>query len=593
MKLLKNKMFQGVLVFFLGFTIMCIVGTQYFAFKTNYKPILKPLFDKVYFPYSILIWGYKYRNTAPRLINLVASMMNGVAILYSFIVYIIIIKLTQKKDTHGSAKFSVDKELQKEDLLDFHFPKGKGNLYRDGVILGRTSNLKTIIDKKPTHILVIAPSRSGKGVGVILPTLVNWRQSVICFDIKGENFQHTSKFRQEKLNNNVLRLAPCDPLGSTKYNPLKEIRVRTGAEVKDTEVISNILVSDGVGEKKDHFQVSATTVFTTVILHLMYTKENPTLADVYDFLTSANGSVEDKFNKLLTEKYLSDRNILKTIYKDSPYEDGVHPIIVQGANEILSKSDRERASVISTAINRLLLFKDPIVRNNTNDSDFKLADLLDYDKPISLYFCAQNEDMDRLGIYIRIVLTQFMNISMRTENHKHKCLMLLDEFPLYGKLDTIQEALGVIASYGIKIMLIAQNKEQIEQKYGKVNTIKQGCASSVFYAPNSTDYDTQKLISDILGNKTIKYKTSSGKKLGGFFDGNISINTKARKLLEPDEVRSVLGDDKNIILLHGCNPTMGRKIRYYEDKYFDDKIISKNEKDNPEKWAKIDIVKRR
>ena len=142
-------------------------------------------------------------------------------------------------------------------------------------------------------------------------------------------------------------------------------------------------------------------------------------------------------------------------------------------------------------------------------------------------------------------------------------------------------------------MLIAQNKEQIEQKYGKVNTIKQGCASSVFYAPNGTDYDTQKLISDILGNKTITYKTSSGKKLGGIFDGNVSINTKSRKLLEPDEVRSVLGDDKNIILLHGCNPTMGIKIRYYEEEYFNNKIVPKDEKEDPKNWAKIDTIKKR
>lgn len=592
MKLKKNKILQALLILFIGFTLVCTVGTQYFAFKVHYKPILKPLFNRVYFPYSIISWGFKYRDTAPTLVNMVASLMNTVAILYSFVIYLLILKLSQKKNTHGSARFSTDKELKKANVLAPHFPK-TSELYQDGVILGRTSNLKTIIDANPTHILVIAPSRSGKGIGSILPTLVNWRGSVICFDIKGENFQHTSKFRQEKLKNKVLRLAPCDPLGSSKYNPLNEIRIRTGAEIKDTEVISNILVSDGAGEKKDHFQIAATTVFTTIILHLLYSKEEASLADVYDFLTSADGDLVEKFTRLLNIKYMSDKNIIKSIYKDSPYEDGVHPIIVQGANEILNKSDRERASVISTAINRLLLFKDPIVRNNTKESDFKLADILDYDEPVSLYFCAQNEDMDRLGVYIRVVLTQFMNISMRKENHKHKCLMLLDEFPLYGKLDTIQDALGVIASYGIKIMLIAQNKEQIEQKYGKVNTIKQGCASTMFYAPNSTDYETQKLISDILGNKTITYKTSSNKKFGGVFEGNVNVNTKARKLLEPDEVLSTLGNDKTIVLLHGCNPTMGRKIRYYEDRYFDDKIISKSEKENPNNWAKIDTLKRR
>lgn len=590
--ILKNKIFQILLIVLIGFTFMCIVGTQYFAFKTSYNPILKPMIGKIYFPYFVLIWLFKYQHTAPKLVNLIVSIMNLVAILYSFVLYLIIIKRSQKKNTHGSAKYSTDRELKKVDMLDSYFPKA-GEKYRDGVILGRTSSSKTIIDSKPTHNLIIAPSRSGKGIGIILPTLVNWSQSIICFDIKGENFQHTSKYRQEKLNNKVLRLAPCDPLGGTRYNPLKEIRVRTGAEVKDTEVISNLLVSDGIGEKKDHFQIAATSVFTAIILHLLYSKENPTMADIYDFLTSPNGSMVDKFTRLLNGTYISDKNIIRSIYKDSPYKEGVHPIVVQGANEILSKSDRERASVISTAINRLLLFKDPIVRNNTRESEFKLADILDSETPVTLYFCAQIEDMDRLGIYVRVVLSQFFNITMRREKHKHKCLMLLDEFPLYGKLDSIQDALGVIASFGIKIMLIAQNKEQIEQKYGKVNTIKQGCASSVFYAPNGTDYDTQKLISDILGNKTITYKTSSGKKLGGIFDGNVSINTKSRKLLEPDEVRSVLGDDKNIILLHGCNPTMGIKIRYYEEEYFNNKIVPKDEKEDPKNWAKIDTIKKR
>lgn len=585
---LQRKQKEALLILFLGVTLMSIVGTQYFAFKIHYNPILKPMFKNIYFPFSVWVWVSKYKLSAPRLINEVSAIMNLFSIVYTGIIYFILIRKSEK-DTHGSARFSKDSELKKMELLDCKIPK---DLYIDGVILGRTEKGNTVIDNLPTHILMIAPSRSGKGVGVILPTLTNWRHSVICFDVKGENFKKTSLFRKTNLNNKVLRLSPCDPLTNTSYNPLKEVRIRTQYEVKDVEVIALLLVQEE-GKKRDHFDTAASSAFSSIILHLLYENPDATMGDIYDFITSPNGSVEDKFTKLLTTTYDSDKNIIKAIYRDSIYADGVHPIIVQGANEILSKSSRERASVISVVINKLLLFKDPIVRRNTSKSDFKLADLLDSETPVSLYFGAELEDLDRLGIYIRVVLTMFMNMSTRTEVHKHKCLMLLDEFPLYGKLETIETALGVIASYGIKIMLIAQNKEQIEKAYGRVNTVKQGCATTVFYAPVESDENTSKLISDILGNKTISYKTSSGKKFGGFLEGSTSIQKKARKLLEPDEVRSKLGKYRNLILISGCNPTLGRKIFYYEETFFKNKILSKEDTENKEKWATLDIIERR
>ncbi|MGL4865900.1 MAG: type IV secretory system conjugative DNA transfer family protein [Cetobacterium sp.] len=589
-KIKNRKFIEGTIIVILGFVIMCFVGTQFFAYKVNYSSTLNPIYKNYYFPFSIIMWGIKYKNTAPKLLSLCCSLMSVTGAIYSLIFYFILLKRDQK-NTHGSAKFSTDKELKKREYLDKKTPS-KNKMYKDGVILGRTSKLKTIIDSLATHILVIAPSRSGKGVGIILPTLVNWRNSVICFDIKGENFMKSSKFRQDKLNNKVLRLSPCDPLGASKYNPLKEIRIRTPYEVKDCEVIANILTAPEQGKIRDHFQQSANTVFSAIFLHLLYENENASLSDVYDWITAPNGTLQEKFSRLVNEEYTSDVNIIKKIYSYSKYKDGVHPIIVQGATELATKSEKELSSVISTAVSKLQLFKDPIVRNNTCESDFKLVDIIDSDTPVSLYFCAEMEDIDRLGIFIRIFLTQFMNITMRKEKHKHKCLMLLDEFPLYGRLENIENALGVIASYGIKIMLIAQNTEQIDTKYGKTNSIKQGCASTVFYAPNGTDYQTCKLISDILGNKTIDYTTSSGKKIGGIFEGNISNQKKARKLLEPEEVIPILGDDKNIIMLAGCPPTLGVKIRYFNEKYYDDKLIDQKNYINSKNWAKIQKIRR-
>ena len=585
---MNKKILQFFLILLIGLTLSLWITTQIFAHITNYNPVLKPVIGKFYFPYSIIVWIFKYKKSAPRLTDLSLLLIGVFNSIYSIFIYILLCKRGQK-DTHGSGRYSKPRELKKKGYLDRKIPK-KGKLYKDGVILGRTTTSKTIIDNEKTHILVVAKSRSGKGTGIILPTLVNWRGSVICFDIKGENFKTTSKYRQDYFGNKVLRLAPYDALGGSKYNPLKEIRIRTPYEVRDCEIIANILTQPERGKSRDHFHVSANTVFVSVFLHLLYKDENASLSDVYEFMTSPSKTQEEKFSDLLKERYESDKNIIRNIYGNK-YEDGVHPTIVQGATEMLEKSSRERSSVISTALNKLAIFKDPIIKKNTSSSDFRIKDLMDNDNPVSLYFCAQQEELDALGLYIRIFITQFIGISMRKEKHKHKCLMMLDEFPAYGKIELMDIALGFVASYGIKMVLIAQNTEQIKAVYGQVNSIRQGCASSVFYAPTATEYETCKLISDMLGSKTIYYDTQSGKKYGGFFDGNVNINKKSRRLMEPEEVIPQLGDENNIIMLGGCYPTFGRIIKYYEEPYLDQKIFNLEERENPKNWANIDKLR--
>ncbi|MGL5901383.1 MAG: type IV secretory system conjugative DNA transfer family protein, partial [Cetobacterium sp.] len=242
------------------------------------------------------------------------------------------------------------------------------------------------------------------------------------------------------------------------------------------------------------------------------------------------------------------------------------------------------ASIISSALATLTLFKDPIIRKNSKKVDFKVTDLMNFTSPVDLYVVIEAEAIDTLSPLVRLLLTQIIGTlcpelkDINSSPHKHRMMLMLDEFPAFGKVPLLEKALAYIAGYGMKAVIIAQALNQLKNVYGDKNTILDNCMVSVYYTPTPSDKETPQLISDILGEKTIKIKNQSSKKMGMGFDGNISENTVARKLLTPEEVRNKLSDKRNIIAFGGKYPLMGYKIRYYLEKDFLNKTKEKIEK---------------
>ena len=399
----------------------------------------------------------------------------------------------------------------------------------------------------PEHVICFAPTRSGKGVGLVIPTLLSWTGSVLVYDIKKENWALTAGWR--RLFSHVWRFEPTAP-DSVRFNPLLEIR-RGLNEVKDAQNVADILV-DPTGEKesKDHWQTSAHALLVGTILHVLYAERDKTLSGVATFLSDPARSQTDMLKGMLATPHLPE---------------GPHPVVAQVAREMLNKSNNERSGVFSTAMACLGLYRDPVIARNTSAADFRIADLMNADRPASLYLVVPPSDLARTRPIIRLVLNQIgrrltesMQVGGKT-SYRHRLLLLLDEFPSLGRLDFFESALAYLAGYGIKAFLIAQSLNQLEKAYGPNNSILDNCHVRLTYAAN--DDKTARRISDMLGQATEKkmQRTYSG---SGLWLTNRSESEQeyARPLLTASEVTQLPQDD-GLLLVGGLQPYRGKKVR--------------------------------
>ncbi len=584
--------------------------TQYYAQSLNYHKILgNPLFtikDKPYYFFTDIIkWIFKgYIQKTPSrhyyLINIVF-----ISCLVTFIILTIINRSEGKDlDTHGTAswgtvndmkkaklypdKKAIKKNLESNGMLEkYSLVLSKQELERDGIVLGRNDKGKDLLDFSMTHIALMAPTRSGKGVGVIIPTLLTWKGSTVVTDIKGENWQLTSNYRKNILGHKCFKFDPTNPVDSCSYNPLKEIRKGTIYEMQDAQIIADIVCA---AEKEDHWTNSAKKIFTGVMLHILYVEKEPSIGKVLRFLTNPDKDLEDKMVEILNTKHTFDSDLFLSIYNDTTkvrleedtYDDRpcTHPKAAREAGDIISKPDKERESIMSSLISMLGIYANPIIEMNTNSSDFTIKELMNDDLPLNLYLATPPKGIGVTAPIFRLIITQIiygltdeMDFSSGTQNkgYKHRLLLLLDEFPALGKIPIVETALAYVAGYGIKTLIIAQDLNQINKIYTKENSILPNCHINMFFTPSKGDQETPKLISNALGDKTIKYTTQSWKGLKYLSDWNHSQIVTGRKLLTPEEVGS-FSQDESIILVTGQKPFRGQKIKYYEDKDYLDKL---------------------
>jgi type IV secretion system protein VirD4 len=227
----------------------------------------------------------------------------------------------------------------------------------------------------------VAPTRSGKGVGLVLPTLLTWPGSAVIHDIKGENWELTAGWRARF--SHCLLFDPTNP-ASARFNPLLEVR-KGPHEVRDVQNIADILVDpEGMRDRRDHWDKTAHTLLTGAILHVLYAEEEKTLARVATFLADPSRSIVRTLRIMLTTNHLGN--------EDAPM---VHPAVASIARELLNKSENERSGVVSTAMSLLALYRDPLIAANTAHSDWRIADLMSAERPVSLYLVVPPSDISR------------------------------------------------------------------------------------------------------------------------------------------------------------------------------------------------------
>ncbi|HEY9536411.1 MAG TPA: IncP-type conjugal transfer protein TraG, partial [Kiloniellaceae bacterium] len=385
-------------------------------------------------------------------------------------------------------------------------------------------------------------------------------------DIKGENWQLTAGWRQRF--SHCLLFNPTDPR-SARYNPLLEVR-RGPYEVRDVQNIADILVDpEGALERRNHWEKTSHALLVGAILHVLYAEQEKTLARVASFLSDPRRSFEHTLRAMMATNHLGTRR--------SPV---VPPVVAQAAREVLNKSDNERSGVLSTAMSFLGLYRDPTVAATTAACDWRIADLVDAGRPVSLYLVIPPSDISRTKPLVRLVLNQIgRRLTERLEGdpanrRKHQLLMMLDEFPALGRLDFFETALAFMAGYGIRAYLIAQSLNQISKAYGENNAILDNCHVRIAFSSN--DERTAKRISDALGTATElrAQRNYAGHRLAPWLSHvMVSRQETARPLLTPGEVMQLPPADE-LVLVSGLPPIRAKKLRYYEDYNFRSRVAA-------------------
>jgi type IV secretion system protein VirD4 len=557
------------------------------AYRVGYHPAIgTPLFGHFYAPWDWIAWQQAaWAANAKRTFQIVDAGLFGTvaATMLGGFLYAASVRRKPKKHegVHGTARFQTETEIRRGDLLPNKRGGPHAGVYVGGFMdqRGRTHYLR---HDGPEHCIVIAPTRSGKGVGNVNTTLLSWPASCAVYDEKGELWELTSGWRAGHANNTVIRLEFGAVEDTAGFNFLEEVRLGTPHEVADAQNIAQMLC-DPLGKGlDDHWQKTSFALLTGLILHTLYKHrakgESASLADVAYALSDPTRPADELWLEMVENQHLGT---------------GPQPVVAVAGRDMIDREARERGSVLSSAKTYLTLFQDPLIARNTRRSDFRIIDLMNHERPVSLYIITRGSDKERLRPLVRLLFTMMartlMGVPLKFENgqpvipHRHRLLMMLDEFPSLGRMHIIEDALPKCAGYGIKCFLAAQDREQMFSAYGEHQTITGNCHIRIIYAPN--ERETARWVSDMIGTTTIVKEdvTESGNRMGALSHVSRSFHEVSRPLMTPDEIATLKkprkergGDGKEIIteagemvvFVAGENPIKGTQVLYFLDPVF-------------------------
>lgn len=462
-----TKILWGQVLTTLGLVLVTTwAATQWTAWRLGFQSQLGPSWfelaeQPIYPPPAFFWWWFFYDAYAPKVfVEGAAIAASGSLMAIATAIGMSVWRAREAKDsaTYGSARWATRDEI-----------RAAGIVGPDGVVLGKLDH-DYLRHDGPEHVLCFAPTRSGKGVGLVVPSLLTWPGSAIVHDIKGENWELTAGWRTHF--GRVLLFDPTNA-ASAAYNPLLEVR-RGEREVRDVQNVADVLVDpEGTLERRNQWEKTSHALLVGAILHVLYAEKDKTLAGVANFLSDPQRPIETTLRAMMLTRHLGDA--------------GPHPVVASAARELLNKSENERSGVLSTAMSFLGLYRDPVVAKVTSCCHWRIADLVEERRPTTLYLVVPPSDISRTKPLIRLVLNQIgrrLTEDLHAKDHRQRLLMMLDEFPALGRLDFFESALAFMAGYGIKSFLIAQSLNQIEKAYGPNNSILDNCHVRVSFATN-------------------------------------------------------------------------------------------------------------
>lgn len=498
-------------------------------------------------PFSIIEYWKLYAHSSEKFVRVSVQLcaIGPWALLAGFIGWAVIAK--QNRPLHGAARFANTAEIRKAGLLD---PKGG----LDKTILVGKKNGRYLTYGGYQFVILAAPTRSGKGVGIVVPNCLNYPDSLVVLDIKGENFDITSGFRA-KHGQKVYLFAPFDEAGVThRYNPLEYISDDPAQRLGDIDAIGTALYSGG-NQNDKFWSENAKDLFRGLCLFVLERKDLP-----------------KTFGEILRQASGKGKPLKEYIFEElKKAQDTGHPFsnaCIDCLNRVLSNSENTLAGIVATFGTPLLIFQNPRVDLATSANDFDLREVRR--ERMSIYFKMPPNKLKEGSVLVNLFFDQLLNLNTRVlpsqdKTLKQQCLVLLDEMTSIGKVAMIAQAVSYMAGYNMRLLTIIQNKSQLEDVYGKAGalTLLSNHALMVMYAPSPTVQSDAQEYSEMLGYETVKSRSRTS----SMQSSSTSTSDQRRALMLPQEIRE-LGQTREIVSLENCKPILCDKIRYYEDPDF-------------------------
>ncbi len=443
-------------------------------------------------------------------------------------------------DSHGSARFASRKELKKH----------QGG---DGLLIGRNPGTGRLLRYDgPAHLITLAPTRAGKGVGTVIPNLLGVDRSVLVIDPKGENARIAGEARRRFGTVQVLDPFEVSGHPSACYNPLNRLTSDSLDLGEDAASLTEALVMDPAGQVQEaHWNEEDKAILGGLIMFCVCheDRDRRSLATVREYLTLP----PDRLKALLE------------LMQDSAEAGG---LIARAANRFLGKADREAASVLSNAQRHTHFLDSPRIARCLARSDFAFSDLRH--RITSVFLVLPPNRMDAYSRWLRLLVSQALQDIARDAEATNSpprlsspTLFLLDEFAALGRLETVERAMGLMAGYGLQLWPILQDMSQIKDLYGdRANTFIANAGVQQVFGVN--DFETAKWLSQMIGQETAGFQTESFKPGDG---PSFSNHLTGRDLLTPDEIMQ-MPPNVQLLRVQGQPSALAQKLRYYADPEF-------------------------
>ena len=520
---------------------------------------------------SIVDYWHFYADDAPLRKKLVASVVASGFALLVVLPGMLFAATRPRRALHGDARFANTAEISRAGLLS-----GKGKASEPRILIGRYRGRFLSLPGQ-LSVMLSAPTRSGKGVGIVIPNLLNWPDSVVVLDIKGENYDITAGFRAEH-GQHVLAFSPFDEAArSHRWNPLSAVRTNPLHRVGDLLAIGQVFFpSDGIGTSSEvFFNDQARNLFLGLGLMLLETPALPrTIGELLRQSSGKGRSLKDHLTSLIADRAAAAPTaVFGASAVPSSAPEPLSEECVDALQRLLSNSENTLSSVVATFNAPLTIFADAIVDAATSADDFQLDEVRR--RRMSIYVRIPPNRLANARPLLNVFFSQLVSLNTRTLPEQDpslhlRCLLVNDEFAAMGRVGVITSGAAFLAGYNLRLLTVVQAMSQLDALYGDkdARTFATNHGLQILFAPREQrDADEY---SAMLGQFTDR-TTSHGRSRSFSQHGHSSVSTndsqQRRSLLLPQEFKE-LGSERLVAIFENCKPILAEKIRYHRDKVF-------------------------